>query len=75
MDPWSHVDELCRRLERCKRHRWDDVIQAMWDTEQGDFSSWTTFREMVSGNVNKMPKGDAANKNLLKIDTWLKDHK
>ena len=30
---------------------------------------------MVSGNVNKMPKSDAANKNLLEIDTWLKDHK
>jgi hypothetical protein len=75
MDPWSHVDELCRRLERYKKHQWDDVIQAMWDTEQGDFSSWTTFREMVSGNVSKMPKGNAANKDLLKINNWLKDHK
>ncbi len=83
--PWSHIDELCRNIEARGRisgkgllftllHHWDDILAAMWDSEQVDFSSWHNFKRYVDMFVGDIPEdvtSDILTLNLKKLHLWL----
>ncbi len=88
--PWMATDRLCRALVEilqkirgeqpsglCFQHAWDDILQAMWDSEQVDFSSWVAFREHVhklARDAERSPFRDALVTNLLQLDEWLTEN-
>ncbi len=81
---WLHLDEFCRLLMGSQagpydfQHHWDDVIAAMWDTEQVDFSSWRKFYEAVSrfnDAAKEHPAEDILSYNLRQLHEWLDKNK
>lgn len=48
-DPWKTLFEYCSRQKAGTPHRWDDVIQALYDTDRGCFDSWVQFKETIEG--------------------------
>jgi hypothetical protein len=85
-DPWSLIENICITLDTNtkkdeeKEHCWDDILRAMYSAEQGGFSSWTAFNEMVKRYVRiKDADLDAANEPMVRdldeINEWLDNHK
>ncbi len=73
---WSRLDEFCRALagEESGKHRWDDPLAAMWDTEQVDFSSWSSFRRAVQQlyeATEQYQTKDVLIHNLGQLEKWL----
>ena len=61
-DPWLGIEKIGRELQDRnmpqedssgnspgKGRDWDDLFQALWDTEQVDFSSWSRFSKTIPG--------------------------
>lgn len=48
-EPWTAVlESICRRLKmRDASDRWDDLLVAMWEAEQGGFADWGSFKSML----------------------------
>ncbi len=77
--PWSRLDNLCAKMED-ESHKWDDIIRAISDAEQEDFSSWQAFQTAIVNNFNKMKtvmkmsESEADNTELGYLSQWLAQH-
>ncbi len=67
--------------ERVHAHRWDDLLQAMWDCEQVNFSSWHAFHDDVERMAAGLEPEDLERvfgkcstvKQLLELAQWLRE--
>jgi hypothetical protein len=79
-DPWKTLFEYCSKQMAGGSHRWDDVIRAISETDQGCFDSWEEFRATIEGyfaveDPKLDVKEEAETQNLRKVMDLLRKEK